>query len=107
MRAVIQNLAEARAALERAGGRAVELWSPPDGASIQGVLWFVALRDALRAEGHEARLVLDCGSRADLAIEAMRAGLHDIAFKGSSAASVKVADIAQQLGSRVHPPVLD
>lgn len=106
MRVVIQNLEEARAALRGAGSTAVELWSPPDAAGIQGVLWFVALRDALRAEGLEVPLVLDCGSRGDLAIEAMRAGLDDIAFNGTPETGAKLAEIAQQMGRRIHTPAI-
>ncbi len=99
----VTNLAEAKAALG-ADPEADELWSPPDAASIHGVLWFVALQQALDRDfpGRNARIVLDCGARADLAIEALRAGLAAVAIAAPERITGKVTDIAAQLGRRVY-----
>jgi hypothetical protein len=99
----VTNLAQASAVLA-ADPEARELWSPPDAASIQGVLWFVALQKALDRDfsSRNAKIVLDCGDRADLAIEALRAGLAAVALAAPDPIVTKVSDIAHQLGSRVY-----
>lgn len=99
----VTNLAEAKLILE-ANPAVRELWSPPDGASIQGILWFVALQKALDRDfaGRNAKIILDCGDRADLAIEALRAGLAGIALTAPDPILAKVADIATQLGGQVY-----
>ncbi|WP_133615184.1 hypothetical protein [Dongia mobilis] len=100
----IGNLGAAEAALSGTPpDKMVELWSPPNAAGTQGILWFVAMQDALR---HRCRdrpftLVVDCGGRADLAIEALRAGLPAVALAARSPVADKVVDIADQLGGRV------
>lgn len=101
MRFVVANLAEAKAAL--GADAAPELWSPPDAASIQGVLWFVRLQQALDCEhpAAQAALVLDCGDRADLAIEALRGGIGRVALTCPDIVAAKVADIAAELGGEV------
>lgn len=100
----IAGLDSAEAALAATpDGDRVELWSPPDAAEIHGILWYVALQRVL-AERHRGRailLVLDCGGRGDLAIEALRAGLPAVALVGAEPFIGKVVDIAGQLGGQV------
>lgn len=104
----VATLPEARAALERAAleqyaADELELWSPENAAEIQGVLWFVMLQQALGAAfpDRKPRLVLDCGNRGDLAVEAFRLGLRQVALRAPSEVTARVADIAADCGGRV------
>jgi hypothetical protein len=101
MAAVIASLPEARAALAaaRSSGVAAELESPPDAASIYGVLWFAELNRSLLAEfpGVPFSLTLDCGTRADLAHAALTEGIKRIRFNGHPDAAKALRDIARQL----------
>jgi len=102
---VIASLPEARAALAaaRSSGGAVELESPPDAASIYGVLWFAELNRALLAEfpGVVYSLTLDCGERADLAHAALVEGITRVRFRGHPEAMKALRDIAEQAGARL------
>jgi len=102
---VIASLPEARAALAatRSSGVAAELESPPDAASIYGVLWFAELNRALLTEfaGTSFTLTLDCGSRADLAHAALAEGIKRIRFSGHPEAAKALRDIAQQVGAEL------
>jgi 2'-5' RNA ligase len=104
-RTIIASLAEARAALEaaRSSGVAAELESPPDAASIYGVLWFAELNRALLKEfpGLPFSLALDCGNCADLAHAALAEGIKRIRFSGHPEAAKALRDIARQLGAEV------
>jgi len=97
------TLREARAALAKHPGDDLELWSPENAAETHGVQWFLMLRQALRsvAPDREPRLVLDCGSRADLAIEALRLGLKDVVLRAAPGVTAKVAEVAETCGGRV------
>ena len=105
MATVVASLPEARAALEaaRSSGVAAELESPPDAASIYGVLWFAELNRALLAEfpGLSYSLTLDCGNRADLAHAALVEGIKRIRFSGHPEAAKALSDIAEQLDATV------
>ena len=105
MATVIASLPEARAALEaaRSSGVAAELESPPDAASIYGVLWFAELNRALLAEfpGTSFTLTLDCGDRADLAHAALVEGIKRIRFSGHPDAAKALADVARQVGAEL------
>lgn len=102
---VIASLPEARAALEaaRTSGVTAELESPPDAASIYGVLWFAELNRALLAEfpGVAYSLTLDCGERADLAHAALVEGIKRIRFRGHPDAMEALRDIAEQIGGEL------
>lgn len=104
---VIASLPEARAALAAAksSGVVVELESPPDAASIYGVLWFAELNRALKAEfpGVPFTLALDCGDRADLAHAALVEGIARIRFSGHADAMRALQDIAAQMGAELSP----
>ena len=105
-RVVVASLGEARAAIAAAQtcGVAAELESPPDAASVYGVLWFAELNRMLIAEFPEVRLVLtlDCGDRADLAHAALVEGIKRIRFTGHPDALRALKDIAAQTGSTVE-----
>ncbi len=81
----------------------LELWSPANAAQTHGVLWFSMLQRALReiAPERETRLVLDCGDRSDLAVEALRLGLRFVCLRAAPDMIAKVADIATACGGRV------
>jgi hypothetical protein len=86
----------------------LRFWSPPDGASIHGVLWYVGLQQLAAARFPDRRpvIVLDCGDRADLAHAALREGLAAICFRGGPAMLAKLQAIGAESGSRVetrHP----
>jgi hypothetical protein len=106
-RVVVANLGEARAAIAaaRSRGVAVELESPPDAASVYGVLWFAEMNRLLAAEfSNEAfTLTLDCGDRADLAHAALVEGIKRIRFSGHADARRALRDIAAQLGAEICP----
>ena len=104
-RTIIASLPKARAALAaaRSSGVAAELESPPDAASIYGVLWFAELNRALLTEfaGTSFTLTLDCGNRADLAHAALVEGIKRIRFSGHPEAAKALSDIAQQVGAEL------
>jgi hypothetical protein len=75
----------------------IALVSPPDAAIQYGVLFYVKLSERLAADYPELRPVIavDCGDRADLAHDAMRARVcKSIVFRGDPAAADKLADIS-------------
>jgi hypothetical protein len=90
--------------LLRDGATQPQLWTPENAAEVQGVLWFVALQQAIQIEfpEREAVVVLDCGGRGDLAIEALRLGLKAIALNASQSVTAKVADVAAACGARLY-----
>jgi hypothetical protein len=102
---VIASLPEARAAIAAAGssGVAAELESPPDAASIYGVLWFAELNRALKVEFPDIpfTLTLDCGERADLAHAALVEGIRRIRFRGHPEAAKALHDIARQVDAEL------
>ena len=99
----IATLPEASAVLAKHTADDLELWSPENGAEIQGVMWFYMLQQALRAAfpDRKPNLVIDCGSRGDLAVEAFRIGLRNVALRAPAEVTAKVADIAAGCGGRV------
>jgi hypothetical protein len=90
----------------------LRLWSPPNAASIHGVLWFVSLQQLARNQfpDRQPEIVLDCGDRGDLAHAALREGLRHICFRGSPGMLSKLQAIAEGLGAMVeirHPALGD
>ena len=106
---IVETLDDIVAAYEIAPkAAALRFWSPPDGASIQGVLWYVGLQQlaAARFPGLRPVIVLDCGDRADLAHAALREGLAAICYRGSPIMLAKLQAIAAESGARIehrHP----
>jgi hypothetical protein len=79
------------------------LWSPANAAEIQGVLWFVMLQRAIDCAfvGRRATIVLDCGQRAELAVEALRLGIRAISLEAPDLVAAKVAAIAKNCGAKL------
>jgi len=106
---VVETIADIAAAYASTQPPAsLRFWSPPDGASIHGVLWYVGLQQLAAARFPDLRpvIVLDCGDRADLAHTALREGLTAICYRGSPVMLAKLQAIAAESGSRVetrHP----
>lgn len=110
---VVEAIADIVAAYETAAvPAALRFWSPPDGASIHGVLWYVGLQQLAHSRFPDLRpvVVLDCGDRADLAHAALREGLTAICYRGSPAMLAKLRAIAAESGACVetrHPAQRD
>lgn len=106
--AVVGSLAEARAALAAAAGRAVVLVSPPNAAAYLGVGFFWALVEAARGEfpGVSVEGVMDCGAAPGFALSALRMGFKTIVLRGDPPARARVAAIARATGARLlaRPP---
>ncbi len=97
------HLAEAQRQLQSAD-RPLLLKSPKDALANYGVLWFVEIDRILRSEFPDRYLgiEIDAGERADLAVEAMRLGLHYLAFSGHPEAAKALLSIARQLGAQIR-----
>ncbi|HVJ44030.1 MAG TPA: hypothetical protein VM639_21185 [Dongiaceae bacterium] len=110
---VVENIGDIAAVYAAsANPTAARFWSPPDAASIHGVLWFVGLQQLAAERFPEWRpvVVLDCGDRADFAHAALHEGLLAICFRGSPGMLAKLRAIADSLGACIetrHPTRLD
>lgn len=110
---VVETVGDIAAAYETAAvPAALRFWSPPDGASIHGVLWYVGLQQLAQSRFPDLRpaIVLDCGDRADLAHAALREGLTAVCYRGSPAMLAKLRAIAAESGAYVetrHPAQQD
>lgn len=110
---VVENLGDIERAFATADpATIIRLWSPPSGAGIHGVLWFVALQQLaqVRFPDQPVAIVLDCGDRADFAHAALREGLKAICFRGSPGMLAKLRQIAETTGAIVetrHPALPD
>jgi hypothetical protein len=106
---VVETIDDIAAAYAAAPSPAsLRFWSPPDGASIHGVLWYAGLQQLAQDRFPDFRpvIVLDCGDRADFAHAALREGLAAICYRGSPVMLAKLRAIAAESGSRVetrHP----
>lgn len=98
----IHSLEHARAALSAAAGREIVLVSPPSCASFPGIGWWRELVAMARAEFPGARFeaVLDCGPAAGMAMAALRAGAGPVWVQAEDAVLEKLADMAEQVGTR-------
>lgn len=111
---IVHDLDQARAVAAAAeeSGRPILLLTPPDSAAALGVLWLRELARHLRREHPLADVlaVLDCGDRAALAHEALRAGAEAVYFTGPEEQAGALAEVAAALGSTVlrdRPAALD
>ncbi len=112
---VIHGLDDARAALQaagRAGCDAVTLLSAPDAACFMGAAWWRALIAAAAGlqPGLRREDVLDCGSAAGRAAEALRLGQRALVLAASCPQRAAVLERAAPLGAivlPVRPPALD
>ena len=111
---IIDDLDQARAA----AAAAVELNTPillltrAENAAALGLYWSEALANLLRREYAQADMLLafDCGDRAALAHEALRAGAEAICFTGPELEARGLSEVAASLGCTliaVRPSALD
>jgi hypothetical protein len=111
---LIRGLDEARIAAA-AGAEAcvpILILTPEDSAAALGVLWTQELAAHLRREfpASELVVVFDCGDRAALAHEALRAGAEAVCFTGPEEQARGLAEVAAALGRTVvatRPAALD
>ncbi len=102
---VVHDLGQAAAALRaaQAAGVSVTLWSAPGAARYGGLGYldsvFAAAADAVPGTVHDR--VVDCGSSAVLAHEALRSGFACVAFSGRGAMRVKLQAVALARGARL------
>jgi hypothetical protein len=109
-----RDLDQARvaAAAGMEAGAPVLILTPEDSAAALGILWSQELAAHLRREFPEADLLVafDCGDRAALAHEALRAGAEAVCFTGNEEQTRGLQDVAATLGRTLlttRPPALD
>jgi hypothetical protein len=100
----IHSLEHARAALDAAGGHPVTLVSPPSAASFPGIGWWRQLVAAARQEFPDARFdaALDCGPATGMALAALRTGCGPVWVQTDAMVLAKLADMAEQVGTRAE-----
>jgi hypothetical protein len=100
----VHSAEHARAALgaARACGQAATLISPPAAASLMGTGWWRELIAVARTEFPDVAFeaVLDCGPAVGLALAAIRCGAAPIMVAARSDVFGKIADIAEQAGTK-------
>lgn len=97
---IIHDLDQARAAVTAAAlGAPILLLTPADSAAALGLHWLQELARHLRREHPQADLlaVFDCGDRAALAHEALRAGAEAVCFTGPEDQTRALAEVAAAL----------
>jgi hypothetical protein len=111
---IVDDLDQARAAAAAAVEleTAILLLTRADSAAALGLHWSQELANRLRREYSQADLLVafDCGDRAALAHEALRAGAEAICFTGPENETRALAEIAASLGRVLiasRPPVFD
>ena len=111
---IVHDLDQARAAVAAGEelGAPILLLTPVESAAALGTLWTRELAGHLRREHPEADLlvVFDCGDRAALAHEALRAGAEAVCVTGPEEQAGGLAEVAAALGKTVladRPPALD
>ena len=99
---IVDDLEQARAAAAAAVEleTAILLLTRADSAAALGLHWSQELANRLRREYPQADLLVafDCGDRAALAHEALRAGAEAICFTGPENETRALAEIAASLG---------
>jgi hypothetical protein len=111
---IVDDLNQARAAAAAAVEleTAILLLTRADSAAALGLHWSQELANRLRREYPQADLLVafDCGDRAALAHEALRAGAEAICFTGPENETRALAEIAASLERILiapRPPALD
>ena len=81
-------------------GASILILTPEDSAAALGVLWSQELAGHLRREfpGADLLVAFDCGERAALAHEALRAGAEAVCFTGPEEQARGLAEVAAALG---------
>jgi hypothetical protein len=99
---LVRDLEGARIAASAAMelGASILILTPEDSAGALGVLWSQELAAHLRREFPHADLIFafDCGDRAALAHEALRAGAEAVCFTGPEEQARGLAEAAAALG---------
>ncbi|HXV23652.1 MAG TPA: hypothetical protein VED46_05270 [Alphaproteobacteria bacterium] len=99
---IIHDLEQARAAAAVAEelGQPILLLTPVDMAAALGTLWTQELARHLRRvfPGASILVMFDCGDRAALAHEALRAGAEGVCFTGPADQTEGLAEVAAALG---------
>jgi hypothetical protein len=111
---IVDDLDQSRAAASAAVAMntPILLLTPADSAATLGLHWSQELANRLRREYPQADLLVafDCGDRAALAHEALRAGAEAICFIGPENETRALAEVAASLGRVLiasPPPTLD
>ncbi len=111
---IVDDLDQARAAAAAAVEleTAILLLTRADSAAALGLHWSQELANRLRREYSQADLLVafDCGDRAALAHEALRAGAEAICFTGPENETRALAEIAASSGRVLiasRPPAFD
>jgi hypothetical protein len=111
---IVDDLEQARAAAAAAVEleTAILLLTRADSAAALGLHWSQELANRLRREYPQADLLVafDCGDRAALAHEALRAGAEAICFTGPENETRALAEIAASSGRVLiasRPPAFD
>jgi hypothetical protein len=109
-----RDLGQARPAVAAGAeaGAPILILTPEDSAAALGTLWSQELAAHLRRDFPQADLIVafDCGDRAALAHEALRAGAEAVCFTGPEEQARGLAEVAAALGKRLlrsRPPALD
>ena len=81
-------------------GASILILTPEDSAAALGVLWSQELAGHLRREfpGADLLVAFDCGDRAVVAHEALRAGAEAVCFTGPEEQARGLAEVAAALG---------
>ena len=106
------DAARAAATAGQEASAPVLILTPEDSAAALGILWSQALAAQLRREfpGAELIVAFDCGDRAALANEALRAGAEAVCFTGPEEQAQGLAEVAAALGRTLltsRPAALD
>ena len=102
-----RDLDQARAAAAAGveAGAPILILTPEDSAAALGILWGQELAAHLRREvpATDLLVALDCGDRAALAHEALRAGAEAVCFTGPAEQAEALAEVADALGKILLP----
>ncbi len=106
---LIHSLDQAVAALRAAAALGCPLVLASEAAAFGGVAWFQALIDQARdaVPAAHSKGLLDCADQPGLALEALRQGCPLVRFQGRRKTAIKLADIAEQSGSRLITGPID
>jgi hypothetical protein len=93
-------------------GRTLRIVSAPEAGIRAGAMWWKMLIDraAARHPGIVETALLDCGESPGRTMEAIRAGVRDLAFRGGEALAVPLAQMADSAGAtlwRTLPDAID
>lgn len=82
-------------------GIQITLQTPPEEVSTYGMGYLLAWMESTKDRSHH-QWILDCGSEAALAVEALRLGVLHLRVDVSEAMFAKLSDIATSMGAKVE-----